>query len=372
LRVVFLSWQDLSNPLAGGSEVVVDRLAGGLADRGHEVALLCGGPIAERDYEVVAAGGKFSQYLRAPLAFWRRFRKVDVVVDVENGVPFFAPLWQRRPVVCLVHHVHTHQWDLYFSPAAAWAGRFLETRGMPSVYRRQRFVAVSASTASHLVDLGIDRDRVRIVEMGCDPVPTPSPKAREPRFVTVGRLVPNKRVDLLLDLWKRVQPEVGGTLMIAGDGPELEPLQRRGIPDAEFLGRVSEAEKRRLLSEAWVFLQTSVREGWGTAVMEAAASGTPTLAFDVPGLRDSVVHGSSGLLAQNDEEFIDYWIDLADDSAKRAQLASGARARAATFTWERAIKGFEAVLHEAVEAQQDPLQETSTAPELEPLNVLDV
>ena len=150
VRIVFTSWRDLAHPQAGGSEYVLDRLASGLVARGHRVTLLAGGPVAERAYDVVDTGGRFSQYVRTPWTFLRRQRRTEVVVDVENGIPFFAPLWHRGPVVCLVHHVHHDQWNLYFPRPVARIGRFLEVSVMPLIFRRCLFVAVSPSTASDL------------------------------------------------------------------------------------------------------------------------------------------------------------------------------------------------------------------------------
>ena len=170
MRILFLSWRDLAHPQAGGSEYVVDRLAHGLRADGHEVALVCGGPVGTPGYAVHDAGGTYSQYLRLPFVASRRFRHPDVVIDVENGIPYFSPVWQRAPVVCLVHHVHVDQWRMYFPGPLAWVGRFLERRVMPRVYRRCTFIAVSASTAADLVAIGVDPERIRTIEMGSDPV----------------------------------------------------------------------------------------------------------------------------------------------------------------------------------------------------------
>ncbi|MGH3627236.1 MAG: hypothetical protein ACRDRL_07335, partial [Sciscionella sp.] len=108
--ILFVAWRDLANRQAGGSEVLVDRLASGVLARGHRVTLLCGGTVAERPYRVVRNGGTYSQFLRAPLAYLRHFRSYDLIVEVCNGMPFLAPLWSRRPVLCLVNHMHTELW----------------------------------------------------------------------------------------------------------------------------------------------------------------------------------------------------------------------------------------------------------------------
>jgi hypothetical protein len=105
--ILFVAWRDLANRQAGGSEVLVDRLASGVLARGHRVTLLCGGQVAERPYRVVRNGGTYTQFLRAPLAYLRHFRSYDLIVEVCNGMPFLAPLWSQRPVLCLVNHMHT-------------------------------------------------------------------------------------------------------------------------------------------------------------------------------------------------------------------------------------------------------------------------
>jgi glycosyltransferase involved in cell wall biosynthesis len=349
MRVVFISWRDLAHPQAGGSEYVNDRLATGLQDRGHEVALLAGAPVADHGYEVVDTGGRYTQYLRAPLEHRRRFRGWDIVVDVENGIPFFSPLWRRGAGVCLVHHVHVDQWRMYFPAPVAWTGKLLETQIMPAVYRRRLFVAVSRSTAESLTRLGIDPARVRTIEMGCDPVTVTVERSPTPLFVALGRLVPHKGLDRLVALWERVRPVTGGRLVVAGDGPELDRLRRVAGPAVELPGVISGDDKLRLLASAWALVHPAHHEGWGTVIMEAASAGTPTVGYDVPGVRDSVVDGTTGLLAADDDAFVDAWIRVATDTSLRAGLAGAARARAATFTWARATDAFEAVCREALE-----------------------
>jgi len=347
MRVLFVSWKDLAHPQAGGAEYVTDRLATGLQARGHEVALLAGGPVGQRAYPVFDAGGTYSQYLRAPLQYRKRFRDWDLVVDVENGVPFFSPLWRKGPVVCLVHHVHVDQWSMYFAPPIASTGRALEARVMPRVYRDQLFVAVSKSTADSLVKLGVPAASIRTIEMGSDPAPTGIPESPLPLFVALGRLVAHKRVERLLTIWEQVRPHTGGRLLIAGDGPDAQRLHEHAGADVMFLGSLSQADKQQLLGEAWFLVHAAHHEGWGTVIMEAAAAGTPTVAFDVRGVRDSVVDGETGVLAEDDAAFAAAWIRLADDRDERRRLSEAARQRAGEFTWDRAITAFEAVVREA-------------------------
>jgi glycosyltransferase involved in cell wall biosynthesis len=354
VRIAFLAWRDLAHPQAGGSEVLVDRLASSLSDRGHDVTLVCGGPVGARPYRVIDAGGRFTQYLRAPAAALRHCRHADLVVDVANGMSYLSPLWRRKPSVCFVNHVHTEQWEQWFGPVLAGVGRTLERRVMPWLYRRRLFVAVSPSTAEGLTSIGVHPEQIRIVPNGVEPPTVKAPKAEEPLFVAVGRLVPHKRFDLLLPLWDRVRDYTGGRLVIIGDGPEEARLRELAGPGVELLGYVPEEEKQRLLAEAWLLVHPSQFEGWGLVVTEAAAAGTPTLAFDVPGVRDSVVHGETGVLVRTPVEMAAEWVALTADARRRATLGTQARWRAARFTAGTTVERFLEVADEAVARHRAP------------------
>jgi glycosyltransferase involved in cell wall biosynthesis len=356
VRVLFVAWRDLAHPKAGGSEVLVDVLARGLQERGHDVTLLCGGPTEPRSYRVVPNGGTYSQYLMAPFRYARHFRDRDVVVDVVNGMPYFSPLWRRRPRLAAVTHVHTDQWARYFPRPVAAAASLLERRGLQLVYRKTHFFTISPSSAADLQAIGVDPSRIHVVLLGTSVEETTVPVERssEPMFVALGRLAPNKRLGLLLDLWKRVSPHTGGRLVIIGDGPERAHIAERVRSDPALggvvmEGRVSEARKTELLRQAWLCVHTANHEGWGLAIVEAALCGTPALAYNVPGVRDAVRDGTTGVLVEDDDAFVDQWIALARDAEWRARLGSAAAERAATFTWDRSVDEFLAAAQAAVD-----------------------
>ncbi|MDP9418618.1 MAG: glycosyltransferase family 4 protein [Actinomycetota bacterium] len=348
MRIVFFTRRELANPLAGGSELLVDRLAAGAAEQGHDVELVAAGPVGDRPYATRDGGGRYTQYLRAPLTYAGRVRGADLVVDVANGLSFFVPMWCRAPAICLVNHLHTEQWSQWFPEPIAALGRSLERRGIPRVYRNHLFIAVSRSTATALEQIGVGADRIRIVPNGIDLRGPSGPKSQEPLFLCLSRLVPHKRVELVLAAWERVRPRVGGRLVIVGEGPERGRLEAMAGDSVTFTGHVTDHDKQQLLGHAWLLLHPALVEGWGLVVMEAAAARTPTLAFDVPGLRDSVVHGRTGLLAPDMEAFGAAWVSLARDPAWRARLGEHARERAACFSWSSSVKQFLLVADEAV------------------------
>ena len=347
-HVLFVSWRDLASPDAGGSEILVDRLAAGMCARGDQVTLLCGGPSGERPYRVIRNGGPYSQFVRAPGAYLRSLRDCDLVVEVCNGMPFLAPLWTRKPVVCLVNHVHADLWPIRFRPPVSTAGRFAEHTVMPWAHRKSLFLTVSSSTSAALAQIGVSPDRIRVIRNGVEPAPAPTARSPEPLFVALGRLAGSKRLDVLLRLWDRVRPVTGGRLLIVGDGPERGRLQAQAGPDVTFTGRVSEAEKHRLLCAAWLLLHPAMIEGWGIVVAEAAVRGTPAIGFHVPGLRDSVLDGQTGRLVGTEGEFASAWASLAIDHRARTTLGNAARRRALLLHWSAAVDGFARVADEAI------------------------
>lgn len=360
LRILVLARRELADPMSGGSEVLVDRLAQGLVARGHDVTLVCSGPIGARCYPVRHGGGRLGQFPRAPWTYLRNHRQADLVVDVANGLSFLVPLWRKKPSLCLVNHLHTDQWAQWFPAPVAAAGRWLERDLMPWAYRKRRFVAVSDSTAAGLEAIGVPRHHICIVPNGVDLPAHVGAKSAEPLFLSLGRLVPHKRVELALEAWEQVRPRVGGHLVVAGDGPERSRLEAMAGEGVTFAGQVSENDKHRLLDQAWFLVHPALIEGWGLVVLEAAARRTPTLALNVAGLRDSIVQGRTGLLASSFGDFVEEWVGLADDHERRVRLGTAARARAGDLSWSATVERFLAVANEVV--VRDWRSEPATVP----------
>jgi glycosyltransferase involved in cell wall biosynthesis len=375
LDIVAVSWRDLAHPSAGGAEVLLDRVLNGLHDRGHRVTLVCGGPLSQHSYEAVDSGGTYSQYLKAPAICTRRFRDADIVVDVQNGMPYFSPLWRRRPSLCVVHHVHTDQWATRFPRPVAGIFRSIERRGMPLAYRNRPFVAISRSTALSLAAIGVPAESITVIESGVDaPAEASVDRSGEPLLLSLNRLVPHKRVDRLLEAWRIAQAHVPGRLVVVGDGPLLDDVRRqaRSIPRVQVLGRVDEAEKKDLLSRAWVVLSAAHHEGWGMSVLEGGAYGTPCVAVDAPGIRDAVIDGVTGHLVhpRNDAEIASVlgraMQQIVEDEARRKELGAAARSRALDLSWSHCVDRWEAALMDAASRDQDQSREEPTIKEEHP------
>jgi glycosyltransferase involved in cell wall biosynthesis len=362
LRVLLLNWRDLHHPEAGGAEKYLVTLAEGLAARGHDITFRTAAYPGALPEETVCGvrylrrGGHYSIYPRAFGA--NATSRHDVVVDVQNGVPYLSPLVARSPVVNLVHHVHREQWPVVFGPRTARFGWWLESQVAPRVYSRTSYVAVSDSTMRELVDLGVDPERVTIIHNGTDAVADDdAERSRLPRVVVLGRLVPQKRVELALDAVAALREQVPGLhLDVVGSGwwePQLrEHVAALGLEDdVTFHGHVSETEKHRLLARAWVHAMPSLKEGWGLVVVEAGVHGTPTVAFrSAGGPADSIVDGETGLLVDDvdgEPNLAAYTAALASlltDGVRREQMSQAARRWVGRFRWEDCVDAWERLL----------------------------
>ena len=351
MKILLMCWRDSTHPQGGGSERYLERVGEYLAAQGHEViyrtAKHTDAPrrSTKNGVRYERAGGKYSVYVLAPLSILRN--RPDVVVDTQNGIPFFARLF-FRPTVLLTHHCHREQWPVA-GPVIGRFGWFLESKIAPLVYRGARYVTVSEASKSELLSLGVT-EPIDIVENGVDPVARGISLLDDAHvhLITVSRLVPHKRIELAIDAVATIE---GAVLDVVGSGWWDDKLREyahnRGLgPDkVVFHGHVSEEHKHALLQRAAVHLLPSRKEGWGIAVIEAAQHGVPTVAFSsAGGVRDSIVDGVTGRLVADGESFTDAVIET-----MRGDYDQAARAWAAQFSWEETGRRFEQILEEVVE-----------------------
>lgn len=357
-RVAMIAWRDLGDPEAGGSELHAHEIARRWAQAGIEVVMrtssVAGEPERlERDgYTVVRRSGRYQVFGTGPYDIVRgRLGALDGLVEIWNGMPFFSPVWGRfgvpLPRVTWLHHVHAEMWQMVLGPRLAAIGDTIESKIAPRIYRRTRIVTLSESSRCEIVAmLGMRPSRVSVVHPGIDPSYSPgSEKSPTPLIVAVGRLVPVKRFDRLIrgvaDMHER-RSDV--ECLIVGEGVERDGLERLrhelGADSYIHLpGRLASADLVDSYRRAWVVASTSVREGWGMTVSEAAACGTPAVASRIAGHRDAVIEGQTGFLASTRAEMVRHLEAIVSDEGLRERLAKAALDRAAELSWEATAAG---------------------------------
>jgi glycosyltransferase involved in cell wall biosynthesis len=362
LNILALNWRCVRHPQAGGAEINLFEQAKRWVSDGHRVTVFCADPgrehAPERDevvdgIEVVRRGGRFTVYAYAAVFLLLNSRRFDRVLDVANGIPFFAPLFSSRPVVLLVHHVHNQQWFAEFSPPAAAVGWFLERRVVPLLYKRRPVISVSPTTRDALVKTGVSGSQIRVVYNGVEPPQRTAEAAHSAqcRITYVGRIKRYKRLERLVRIIPALREEFPNVhLDIAGSGdatPAIEALvEELGVRDhVSVHGFVDDQKKGEILGGATVFATPSMHEGWGLSVIEANAHGCPAVAYDVPGLRAAIRHGETGLLAADNEGFRRALSFFLGDPDARKRYSMAARRWADGFTWEASARETLEVLH---------------------------
>lgn len=371
-RVLVVEFRDWLHPRSGGAERALHGYFGRLAAWGWRVDYLCGPfPGAPRDevrdgIRILRRGpGPDALF---PLAVLRavhgelRGEDYDVILEGIDKLPFLLPLLGTgTPVACLIPHLLGETAREAAGPVAGTLVNLGEAL-LPRCYRRSFFMTYAESTRAELERRGIAPERIQVVPLGLDPLPSPAPEdsdaaaALAPFFLYVGRLRRYKGLETVL----RALPEIARAVpaarfAVAGEGDDRERLEQLarelGLADrVAFLGRVSEARKAALMAAARFLVYPSRKEGWGLPVAEAGVYGTPALASDVPGLRDAVRDGKTGLLVPHGDAaaLARAAVALFRDDALRERLGGAAKAWAATFDWDVAATRLGAVLDEAV------------------------
>jgi glycosyltransferase involved in cell wall biosynthesis len=363
LRIAIANWRDPWHPDAGGAERYAWEIGRGLVGRGARVVFLTARPPGQARHgrhdgiTVARMGGRFTVYPRVLGWLLRHRRSFDAVLDCQNGIPFFTPcvLPRRVPVLCVVHHVHTTQFGVHFPRWMAAAGRALEGPAARLAYRRHGCVAVSPSTVTAM------RERLRwtggiyLIPNGAPLPGPPGPAAPGRSLAWVGRLVVHKRAELLLPVAQRVAG-LGITVDVIGRGPAAPALasavEAAGLAATVRLhGFVPEAGKQKIVAGSLLHLNTSQGEGWGLCVLEAAALGVPTVAFDTDGLRDAIRDGTTGWLVRDGETIEDVTeraIKELADPARRHAVAAACRQWAASLSWDRSAERMAALIAASV------------------------
>lgn len=345
MKILLLNWRSLKDPLSGGAEQSTFEVAKRWVKKhGVQVTWISApykNEIKNENIEgiefiylgnVLNRDNTFSMIINFPWFLIETYRYIrnkgskfyDVVIDQVHGIPFFTPFYVKSKIVVYIHEVAGDIWYKMFMFPINVIGKYLEKIVLTKIYKNVKFITVSNSTKEALLKIGIRNSKIEIVEahgLTMKVLKDPQKKYQDFTVVFLNRLVKMKgpeRAILIFSKLKKILPN--SKLIIVGRGEEdyvayLKNLTREHKiqQDVDFKGFVSLEEKSEILQKSHVLLNTSYKEGWGLVNLEANSQGTPAIAFNVEGCRDSIKPGINGYIANNEEEFIEKILEVKEN-----------------------------------------------------------
>jgi glycosyltransferase involved in cell wall biosynthesis len=357
LRILWYNWRDIKNPDAGGAEVFTHEIATRLSKKYHHkvtlfVSKFHGASWQERidGVDIIREGGKFTVYEKAKAYYKRTRDSYDLVIDEINVKPFLTPKYvkkERYPILALIHQIAPEQFTYELPFPLSILGRYYLEKKWLSYYKDIPTVTVSESTKAELEKIGLKRIFLVPEGLSASPLPALPVKEAVKTIIFIGRLKKHKLPHHAIQAFTLIKKEIPTSkFWVIGDGYMRKRLQALGAKDTEFYGFIDNARKYDLLRRAHLVLMPGIREGWGLVVTEANAMGTPVVAYDIPGLRDSISDGKSGVLVKENTPsgLASSAISLLRNAPLLEKLSLNALAQSKQFSWDKSADVFNQVM----------------------------
>lgn len=364
MNILIFSWRGPNHPNAGGAEISTHEHAKGWVKAGHDVTLFTSAFVGSKKEEI-RDGVRIIRRGRQILGVqWEAFKwylagkhpNFDLVIDQFHGIPFFTPIYVKAKKIGFIHEVTKEVWKLNpwpwpFNQIVGFFGKIFEPLLFKLLYKRIPFMTVSDSTKNDLIEWGVPPALITVIHNG---IKVPKlvrlhSKEKKKTALYLGAISKDKGIENALKAFQlidRVEKDRWQFWVVGRADPSylnnlrLQTRKLRIDKKIHLWGFVSEAKKFQLLSRAHIAINPSIREGWGLVVIEAAYVGTPTVAFDVPGLRDSIINNKTGIIcAQNTvEDLAEKILELIEDAKKYKRISRNAAAWGRRFSWEKSAK----------------------------------
>jgi glycosyltransferase involved in cell wall biosynthesis len=362
-------------PDIGGPATYVPVIASELVKRGHKISVVTLSDTLEHDdraypfrlLRIRRGMLKPWRFLRTVAAILRRARRAGVLF--VNGLyveAVIANFFLRKPMVQKV----VGDWAWERATNKAWVKEtfeeFQQSRHGLNIEALKALRTFCTRHANKLIVAsryfagsvehwgGLDK-KIIVIHNSVEPL-NGIQKARVPlqsplKVVTVGRLIPLKRIASLIEAVSRLK-DVG--LVIVGDGPERENLQQvaRALGVAEriyFAGQQSKQQTLSLMAACNLFVLNSTHESFSYVVLEAMGVGLPVAATAVGAIPELVHHGENGVLIPSAAAggLSRILLDLLSSPMERQRLANGAKETVEMFPLSKMVEKTEAVLRNA-------------------------
>ncbi len=366
MNILIFNWQDIKNPFGGGAEVHLHEIFKRIVAIGHSVTLvsckhkdLSNSEIID-GINVLRFGDRNLFNFLVPFLYKEitKTQKFDIVIDDINKIPFYTPLFVKEPLLAISHHFFGTS---IFKEAGFIAGSYvyLAEKLVDFVYKKTKFIVVSESTKDEFKNRGFDTSKFEIVYNAITQEDYPfqiCEKETNPTITYFGRIKKYKSVDHLFHSFAKVKETIpNAKLWIIGRGDFQDYLENLSKAlniekDVVFHGFVDDKKKIELLSKSHIVVNTSMKEGWGITNIEANACGTLVVSANVPGLKDSVKDGESGLLYDygNIDDLTNKLLNVLQSDDLLNKLSLGALKWAKSFTWNDSANKMLAILEKLI------------------------
>jgi len=360
MKILWFTWKDLKNPLAGGAEVVNEQIAKRLIADGHEVIFVVGGYDGCADseiingYKVIRVGGRWTVYLYA-YNYYKTYLKgwADLVIDEINTIPFFCKFYVKEKNIVFIHQLAREVWFYQMFFPLNIIGYAIEPLYLKLLKDRE-VITISSSTKNDLVNIGFDPEKINIISEGIEMSPVDDlnsiVKYPEPTILSLGSIRPMKRTREIFNAFVLAKKNIPNLkLLIAGDSnckyakkllKDINNCEYKN--DINYLGRVDVEKKCEIMQRSHIICVTSIKEGWGLIVTEANSQGTPAVVYNVDGLRDSVKDNVTGIICSENtpSNLANNVVNLLNNTEKYELLRINAYNFSKEITFDREYREF--------------------------------
>jgi glycosyltransferase involved in cell wall biosynthesis len=315
----------------------------------------------------------FVRSLRFWLALIRELRKNEYDIIDANGhlVPLpcsIAGMLRKKPVIATIHDLYLKDWKYMAVGASRYIGQVMENLMCRFPYTKIITVNTSLKKAFH-DKFKIPEDKVLVVPNGITIKEIDAIKAgkrNDNTILFVGRLVPQKNVELLIKAFSEALKKIPGLkLEIVGDGfdrKRLESLSKElGVSKSTvFLGAMKNSEVLKKIKESTIFVMPSKRESFGITILEAMACHTPVISTATEGPLDYIMSENNGFLTRlgdagdgDASEMGAKIVLLAKNKALRKKIAANARKTAESYDWDKITDRLINIFRDTVKRQEN-------------------
>ena len=312
MRILYVSHRDLSNPSSGGAEVYSNILLKYISSEGNKIDVITSRFPEQKKYEYkdginyIRFKGYFVPHIALP--FYALRRSYDIIIsDLGHVVPWPSLILRKNDVIAIFYHLHKRTLSGQVGKIMAKLLSFFEYT-YQIIYKESKFVTISTTSKIDLIDLGITNECIKLIPPSIESVFfTTHNKHGNFKLIYFSGLRDYKRPYMALEVLKELKKKYKNiTLIVTGIGPSLPRLKTLALEmkledSIQLTGKLTREKLVEALSSSHVNIQFSVAEGFGITAIESSACGTPTVAFKVPGVIDSIKEGENGYLIENND-----------------------------------------------------------------------